>query len=162
MVKQIPLKQISHWSLQFPPVDSYYSTTAPFLLVICGLYSRPLWGCIMKVLSHTPCLCENNWYLLKFGHLNHTLGCKYVSKQLMWCFFITSVHNQEQMLVNIRNTNYFACSKFADLLHLIFAIPRVSLHLIYTVFIFYCLFFMYHSINPARSNNLWDIELATN
>jgi len=77
-------------------------------------------------------------------------------------FIIASVHKQEKMLVNIRNTNYFAYSKFANLLHLIFAIPRVSLHSIYTVFVFYCLLFMYNSINPARSNNLWDIELAIN
>jgi hypothetical protein len=79
-------------------------------------------------------------------------------------FFLTSVHNQEQMLVRIRNTNYFACSKFANILCLIFTvdITRVSMHLIHTVFIFYYLLFMYNSIDPARSNNLWDVELTIN
>lgn len=36
------------------------------------------------------------------------------------------------------------------------------MHLIHTVFIFYYLLFMYNSIDPARSNNLWDVELTIN
>ena len=137
------LKQISHWSLQFSPVDSYYSTSAAYLPVI--------WGCVIKNLSHAVCLCEKNWQLLKYDNLNHILVCKYGSKQLMQ-FFLASVLNKEQMLVHIRNTHYFVYSKFANLVLLIFVIDIASnsIHLIYTVLILYCLLFIYSSINPAR------------
>ena len=79
-------------------------------------------------------------------------------------FFLTSVHNQEQMLVRIRNNNYFGYSKCVNILSLIFAIDktRVLLHSIYAVFIFYCLLFMYNFIDPTKSNKIWDIVLAIN